>query len=664
MCERRRFNVAATITVSLAVLGLCDTARGKIIYVDTAAAGSSNGSSWDDAYNYLQDALADANTSAKPVEIRMAQGTYKPDQGGGIALGNRDAAFELFDGLTIRGGFGGVGETDPNARDFEKHETILSGDLEGNDVEVASLSELRDEPTRSDNGRVIVCIQGSEANIELDGLILTGGETAIGKSIRGNLNISNCTFKGIFYEAIENRSRGNLTITDCTFESNRNAVFHSGDDLTATNCTFNNNWGRWLWIDSRDHFGEVKLGEVKVHNCIFTDNFAAGRISALDCNADRLTLSHCRLTGNTPGTACVKATINRDSIVENCVFTGNTGTAMGQSLGRLFISNSVFAGNRGHAVKANCMYATIRNCTFSDDQVYRHSTTLSARDQINVSNSIFWGNSSPLIESWPPRSVEIQMDHCNFEGGWPGIGNIDVDPGFVARGRWEQNGTPDDPDDDYWIEGDYHLLSQAGRWDPVSTSWVQDHTTSPCIDAGDPNEPIGREPFPNGGRANMGAYGATETASKTYFGGPVCDIILAGDINGDCVVDFNDLAILMSHWMMRGEDFMNKPPVVTLIEPQDGALITPSDSTWFHAEAHDPDGEVTSVSFHLQRETEAGVHTRVFLDTEEFNGWGKRFDVNSSQGFNSGAWTVWVEATDDEGEVVVSPPIVITLVRP
>ena len=67
----------------------------------------------------------------------------------------------------------------------------------------------------------------------------------------------------------------------------------------------------------------------------------------------------------------------------------------------------------------------------------------------------------------------------------------------------------------------------------------------------------------------MGAYGASEAASKTYFGGPVCDIILAGDINGDCVVDFNDLVILTSHWMMRGEDFVNKPPVVALIEPRD-----------------------------------------------------------------------------------------------
>lgn len=66
-----------------------------------------------------------------------------------------------------------------------------------------------------------------------------------------------------------------------------------------------------------------------------------------------------------------------------------------------------------------------------------------------------------------------------------------------------------------WIDGDYHLKSQVGRWDQNSQSWIQDDVTSPCIDAGDPNSPIGHEPFPNGGIINMGAYGGTEEASMS-----------------------------------------------------------------------------------------------------------------------------------------------------
>jgi len=100
-----------------------------------------------------------------------------------------------------------------------------------------------------------------------------------------------------------------------------------------------------------------------------------------------------------------------------------------------------------------------------------------------------------------------------------GPGNVEVDPCFVDAGYWDPNGTPDDPNDDYFVEGDYHLKSQAGRWDPARESWVQDEVTSPCIDAGDPNSPIGEEPFPNGGRINMGAYGGTAEASKSNLGG-------------------------------------------------------------------------------------------------------------------------------------------------
>ena len=68
----------------------------RIIYVDANALGANNGSSWENAYKFLQDALADANSSVKPVEIRVSQGVYKPDQGIGITPGNREATVCLF----------------------------------------------------------------------------------------------------------------------------------------------------------------------------------------------------------------------------------------------------------------------------------------------------------------------------------------------------------------------------------------------------------------------------------------------------------------------------------------------------------------------------------------------------------------------------------------
>jgi len=103
--------------------------------------------------------------------------------------------------------------------------------------------------------------------------------------------------------------------------------------------------------------------------------------------------------------------------------------------------------------------------------------------------------------------------YSTIEGDARGEGNIDVDPLFADPGYWDDNGTPDDPNDDCFVVGDYHLKSQAGRWDPETASWVQDDVTSPCIDAGDPNSPLGDEPSPNGGIINMGFYGGTAQAS-------------------------------------------------------------------------------------------------------------------------------------------------------
>ncbi len=81
--------------------------------------------------------------------------------------------------------------------------------------------------------------------------------------------------------------------------------------------------------------------------------------------------------------------------------------------------------------------------------------------------------------------------------------NISVDPLFF------------DPDN-----GDFHLKSSAGRWDPSAGGgagdWVTtDAENSPCIDAGDISAHVGDESSPNGGRINMGTYGGTQWASKS-----------------------------------------------------------------------------------------------------------------------------------------------------
>jgi hypothetical protein len=139
----------ATALVFLAVLFYASAiAAQSTLYVDGSAAGADDGSNWCDAFVDLQDALAAARASGGQVtEIRVGGGAYRPDRGGGTSLGDRTAAFELIDGVALRGGYAGCSAPDPDARDIKVHVTTLTGDLLGDDV----ASEFPGGPSFGDN---------------------------------------------------------------------------------------------------------------------------------------------------------------------------------------------------------------------------------------------------------------------------------------------------------------------------------------------------------------------------------------------------------------------------------------------------------------------------------------------------------------------------------
>jgi hypothetical protein len=144
-----------------------------------------------------------------------------------------------------------------------------------------------------------------------------------------------------------------------------------------------------------------------------------------------------------------------------------------------------------------------------------------------ITNSIVWGNICP---NEPQIYGVLNISYSNIQGGFVGLGIIDADPLFADT-----------------AEGDYHLKSQVGRWDPSSKIWVRDDITSPCIDAGNPGCPVGDEPAPNGNRINMGAYGGTATASKS----PANWRSIA-DLTNDNRVDANDLQLFSQYWLGNG----------------------------------------------------------------------------------------------------------------
>jgi len=572
----------------------------KIIYVDDDAAGDNDGTNWENAYTFLQDALADAESAIKLVEIRVAQGVYKPKLETGYRIpgtnitGSYLLRFQLINGVTLLGGYAGLTEPDPDTRDFEKCETILSGDLNGDDIDVINPRDLLHEPTRSDNCSSIVIGSGTNRTAVLDGFIITGGRVRVHPAVidsptgraggmkneSGSPTINNCTFTGNSAEGsgggMLNDDGSSPIITNCKFIKNYGGrgggVSNSNSNPTFINCTFTNNyaddgagmsssiWSIWeptqaigtKLIDCifEDNNAERSGGgliiyddEVVLTNCIFIGN-SASKGGGLYNNTGVLNLTNCQFIGNYAqeeggGVA------GSNSTLTDCIFIDNSSNRYGGGLaGNNSIYNCIMSGNTAvHNGGAIYGWGEVINCTVIGNKAGRNGGGICTQGITTLVNSIVHSNNALIGDEiylglrilpagrggTTERTPSVMaISYSNVWGGEEKIpietdctlawesGNIDVDPLFTNPGYWDLNNTLDDPYDDIWVDGDYHLKSQAGRWDPASESWIQDDVTSLCIDAGDPNMPVGDEPMPNGGRINMGAYGGTPEASKSY----------------------------------------------------------------------------------------------------------------------------------------------------
>jgi len=471
----------------------------KVIYVDDDAAGANDGSSWSDAFNYLQDALAIAYSGD---EIRVAQGIYKSDQGNGITPGDREATFQLINGVTIKGGYAGCGLPDPNARDIDLYETILSGDLDGNDVEPNDPYDLLIEPSRAENSFHVVTAS------QVDEKALVSGFTVMG----GNAN-------RIWYFAHEAGGgllvyEANLIVNDCTFKSNSarygGGMFNERSSLTLTNCKFIGNSAKHEVPDyygSGGAFCDLGWGSfTKLSNCVFTSNSAeiGGGISI----HGEATVVGCKFYANSAflggGVWCQIADLR------DCTFTSNYAYGGGG----IFISddtiltNCIFKGNIAWCTagaRAEDCDVVLTNCTFVGNLAYALGGIWNDEGDTIVTNCILWGNMDYWGTDEPAQIATADPAVINYSciqewtGTLGGTGNIGADPCFVSEGYWDA--IPDFNEDYWyryinWTDGDYHLLPG-----------------SPCIDAGDtdyvaePNETdLDGRPRVIGGRIDMGAY--------------------------------------------------------------------------------------------------------------------------------------------------------------
>ena len=183
------------------------------------------------------------------------------------------------------------------------------------------------------------------------------------------------------------------------------------------------------------------------------------------------------------------------AILKNCIIHNNEANVGGGIYAEL--------GDLGDCEGICRCQIRVTNCTIAHNRLsepqmppFPGGGIHSVGSDIIVKNSIVWHNEGTPVVLIDPASNSPVL-YSDIERGYLGQGNIDAKPLFAPT-----------------AVPDYHLQSIYGRYNPASGTWVIDKNHSPCIDAGDPEDPVGHEPLPNGKRINMGAYGGTRQASK------------------------------------------------------------------------------------------------------------------------------------------------------
>lgn len=298
--EAKRTNPNAWLIVPVLLLTMACAAGGQTIFVDANAVGANNGTSWADAYNHLQDALATASSGA---EIRVAQGTYKPDHGATVAAGDRTATFQLASRVTIRGGYAGSGGPDPNARNINAYKTILSGDLNGDDDAAFAHN--------SENSYHVVTGSGTDTTAILDGFTITAGN-ANGHLVDGHL--SGGGMRNV---------NGSPAVINCTFIGSQaaygGAMYNQGlSSPVLANCTFSGN--------SAQYGGGIcnrNAGSPSLVNCVISGNSAEGGGGIWNYDRCNPTLTNCTLSRNTASYGGGIWSYYSDARITNCILWGD-----------------------------------------------------------------------------------------------------------------------------------------------------------------------------------------------------------------------------------------------------------------------------------------------------------------------------------------------------
>jgi cathepsin L len=372
-----------------------------------------------------------------------------------------------------------------------------------------------------------------------------------------------------------------LTIRNGYQNDNGGAVYCYYSSPTFKNCIFENNTATGY----KKNGGAIALynSSPTIFNCRIVNNTVSGYGGGISCRDSSCPkILNCKILGNHAGIegGGVYCWVNSVAVINHTVIADNhaddaggglffyecTGfdpnliTQTSYTISRYtdqnsdpYITAEISGGNEPNN-------PTITFCTITENSTHGYGGGIFCSDSIvDLQNSILVNNTSDetlgsqiaMIDD-SLKGTTLSVSYCDVTGldqghlvetncilVW-GEGNFEADPIFVEPAEW-----------------DYHLKSASGHYNDTTRQWVlddgdnydeADDENSPCIDVADPDASYSRELKCNGGRANIGAFGNTNQASRSP-NQKCCMLCIRGDFNGDCIINLQDFVVIADEWL-------------------------------------------------------------------------------------------------------------------
>lgn len=279
----------------------------QVLYVNKAAAGANNGSSWTNAYPTITAAVTNANADVSIKEIRIAGGTYQENE------------------LIVTGRYNLSGYWNPAINSIDiATPTVLDGQLLHRIMTIEAGAVVKLSWLDFKKG-------GITGNVQYNG----GGIHNKGYLNMDMCNITECSIPYTPYIATGHGggifNEGTLELTNTKFENN--SAGNSGGALanfgstTITSCTFNNNSAE-SWGGAINH-----TGRMKVFRSRFTGNYIWFQGGPTIHNGEG-------------GAICNRSSQTGATDIVNCIFDKNkalSGGAIGAGYDANITNNTFYA---------------------------------------------------------------------------------------------------------------------------------------------------------------------------------------------------------------------------------------------------------------------------------------------------------------------------------